>query len=171
VLIANGDTIFKIDLDVLHTLHENSNVACTLALKPMQTVWQVRCCRISTEAQILSLRKSNTMKRLDQWGIYLQIKQSKYSFPKVFSFEKITWRHMRVSFIFLVLFRRFTLLILVFKKRFWTEAHKDLLIEKSLDLKNIDPSGHSFLDRDINESNWISCFELEPIQVVQVYRS
>src|SRR5665213_258741 len=35
VIVCNGDTLYKIDLDSLSKFHKEKNAACTLSLKPM----------------------------------------------------------------------------------------------------------------------------------------
>jgi len=91
LLILNGDTIFKIDLPVLTSFHEDNASACTLALKPMKDFERYGVVEINEEGLITRFKeKKHYQEGLINGGAYLlnvgRFRQQKR--PSVFSFEK-----------------------------------------------------------------------------------
>ena len=91
LLILNGDTIFKIDLPVLTSFHEDNASACTLALKPMKDFERYGVVEINEEGLITRFKeKKHYAEGLINGGAYLlnvgRFRQQKR--PAVFSFEK-----------------------------------------------------------------------------------
>ena len=91
LLILNGDTIFKIDLPMLTSFHEDNASACTLALKPMKDFERYGVVEINEEGLITRFKeKKHYQEGLINGGAYLlnvgRFRQQKR--PSVFSFEK-----------------------------------------------------------------------------------
>jgi len=90
-VIANGDTLFKINLASVSHLHHQNNSECTLALKPMQNFDRYGVVEINKEDQIISFKEKQFYKEgLINGGIYLLNKEKflARSLPQKFSFEK-----------------------------------------------------------------------------------
>lgn len=90
-LIANGDTLFKINIEEIAAVHFATNADCTLALKPMQHFDRYGAVTINQENIITSFKeKQFYTEGLINGGIYLVNKNNflSYRFPKIFSFEK-----------------------------------------------------------------------------------
>jgi D-glycero-alpha-D-manno-heptose 1-phosphate guanylyltransferase len=91
ILVANGDTLFKINLKELAALHQKKDAACTLALKPMQAFDRYGAVEINEENTVLSFREKQFFEEgLVNGGSYLIDKNKFLSrhFPHKFSFEK-----------------------------------------------------------------------------------
>ena len=91
VVIANGDTLFKVDVPELSSFHLRTNAECTLALKPMQNF--DRYGRVETEenGKVVSFKeKQFYTSGLINGGVYLLNKEKflRRSFTQKFSFEK-----------------------------------------------------------------------------------
>ena len=91
LLILNGDTIFKINLPMLTSFHEDNASACTLALKPMKDFERYGVVEINEEGLITRFKeKKHYQEGLINGGAYLlnvgRFRQQKR--PSVFSFEK-----------------------------------------------------------------------------------
>ena len=90
VLVANGDTLFKVRVNELEAFHLKAEAACTLALKPMErfdrygTVTTAPDGRITTFEEKRYLDKGNI-----NGGVYLLDKEIflAESWPEIFSFE------------------------------------------------------------------------------------
>jgi D-glycero-alpha-D-manno-heptose 1-phosphate guanylyltransferase len=91
VLIANGDTLFKIKLDNVTALHVDRNAECTLALKPMQNFDRYGVVETDANGKIISFKeKQFYQKGFINGGVYLLNKEKflSRSLPEKFSFEK-----------------------------------------------------------------------------------
>lgn len=91
VLIANGDTLFKVDVAELASFYEQKEAECLLALKPMQQFDRYGVVELDGEGRITSFReKQYYAEGLINGGIYLLNKEKffTYPFPEKFSFEK-----------------------------------------------------------------------------------
>jgi D-glycero-alpha-D-manno-heptose 1-phosphate guanylyltransferase len=91
VVIANGDTLFKINLDEILETHRANNAECTLALKPMQNFDRYGVVETDNNGRIISFQeKKHYQNGLINGGIYLLNKEKfvSRSFPEKFSFEK-----------------------------------------------------------------------------------
>lgn len=91
VLIANGDTLFKIDLSQMIQVHFNKSSQCTLALKPIQHFDRYGVVQLDDEGCIVSFReKQFYAEGLINGGIYLLHKEALFEkkLPEQFSFEK-----------------------------------------------------------------------------------
>lgn len=91
ILIVNGDTLFKIDVDDLLDRHVEVQADCTLALKPMEHFDRYGSVELDADGNIIRFREK---KYVDHGhingGVYLLNRVSflKNKFPPVFSFEK-----------------------------------------------------------------------------------
>jgi D-glycero-alpha-D-manno-heptose 1-phosphate guanylyltransferase len=91
VVIANGDTIFKIALNEISALHHAKDAECTLALKPMQNFDRYGVVETEAGGKIISFKEKQFYENgLINGGIYLLNKEKflNHSFPQKFSFEK-----------------------------------------------------------------------------------
>lgn len=91
VLIANGDTLFKVNVDALFSFHEQKNAACTLALKPMKDFDRYGVVELSDSGSITSFKeKQSYAEGLINGGVLVLNKSSflKKPLPEKFSFEK-----------------------------------------------------------------------------------
>ena len=57
VLVANGDTLFRIQLSDLFGIHSKNKAACTLALKPMHHFDRYGVVEVNNNNQILSFKE------------------------------------------------------------------------------------------------------------------
>ena len=91
VLIANGDTLFKIDAEKLRQQHHRNNAECTLALKPMKNFNRYGVVEVDNNGKIISFKEKQFYQEgLINGGVYLLNKEQFFtrSFPQKFSFEK-----------------------------------------------------------------------------------
>ncbi len=91
VLICNGDTLYKIDVSALSKLHEQTNAACTLSLKPMHYFDRYGAVELNEDHSIKSFKeKQYYTSGLINGGVYA-LNREKFSnekLPGKFSFEK-----------------------------------------------------------------------------------
>ena len=91
VLVCNGDTMFKIDVNALTTFHLKKNSACTLSLKPMVNFDRYGVVSIDEKGEVLSFKEKQFYKSgLINGGVYA-LNTSQFSdknLPEKFSFEK-----------------------------------------------------------------------------------
>jgi D-glycero-alpha-D-manno-heptose 1-phosphate guanylyltransferase len=91
ILVANGDTLFKIKIKELNAVHRSHNAECTLALKPMQNFDRYGVVELDGQGQIISFKEKRFYEDgLINGGVYLLNKEQflKHRFPEKFSFEK-----------------------------------------------------------------------------------
>ncbi|MBS1627206.1 MAG: nucleotidyltransferase family protein [Bacteroidetes bacterium] len=91
IIITNGDTLFKVNITALSTLHETENAACTLSLKPMQNFNRYGVVEIDETKRIISFKEKQFYKTgLINGGVYaLSVNDIIYAnLPEKFSFEK-----------------------------------------------------------------------------------
>jgi D-glycero-alpha-D-manno-heptose 1-phosphate guanylyltransferase len=91
VLIVNGDTLFKINIESLTAVHSTVNADCTLALKPMVNFDRYGMVELNKDRSITSFKEKQfyTSGNING-GVYL-LNTEKFlqqSFPEKFSFEK-----------------------------------------------------------------------------------
>ena len=149
VLVANGDTLFKIDLASMEHLHNNNGAACTLALKPLTHFDRYGVVEIDKKQRISSFReKQFYVEGLINGGIYL-IDKSKFleqDFPERFSFEKDYLETHFSKAVFMGSVQEGYFIDIGIPEDF-EKANVDLLRPK-FDTGNIDRSWTLFLDRD-----------------------
>lgn len=152
VLITNGDTIFKIDVDKLAAVHFENSADATLALKPMTDFDRYGIVEINKENAITNFKEKQFCKQGNiNGGTYLLNVKSflKTKWPLKFSFEK--------DFLEIQQFKLFgSVQDEYFIDIGIPEDYNKVQIEfakPQLDLKKIDNSWTLFLDRDgvINE--------------------
>ena len=91
VIIVNGDTLFKIDVDAVSFFHEKQKADCTLALKPMRHFDRYGVVEINQAGTITDFREKQFYDNgLINGGVYvLNIENFlAKNFPTKFSFEK-----------------------------------------------------------------------------------
>jgi D-glycero-alpha-D-manno-heptose 1-phosphate guanylyltransferase len=91
VLIANGDTLFRINVADLADVHKSGDATCTLALKPMNHFDRYGVVTLDETRSVTGfLEKRPYAEGLINGGLYLLNKErfSRHSFPPKFSFEK-----------------------------------------------------------------------------------
>ncbi|MGI8952926.1 MAG: sugar phosphate nucleotidyltransferase [Chitinophagaceae bacterium] len=91
VLIANGDTLFKIDVNKLSSFHLMCSADCTLSLKPMKNFNRYGVVELNNDYSIKNFKeKQNYNEGLINGGLYaLNIERFlKEDLPDKFSFEK-----------------------------------------------------------------------------------
>ena len=91
VLILNGDTIFKADVNLLADFHNQNGADCTLALKPMLNFDRYGVVELNTDAAIASFKEKQFYESgLINGGVYA-LRVAGFlneDLPRVFSFEK-----------------------------------------------------------------------------------
>ncbi len=91
VLVLNGDTLFKIDINKLSAFHRQHDAACTLSLKPMNDFDRYGVVEIDKDGHIQSFREKQFFKEgLINGGVYA-LKAAPFlalDLPRKFSFEK-----------------------------------------------------------------------------------
>jgi len=91
VLVANGDTLFDIQLGILASFHEAHDADCTLSLKPMHHFDRYGVVTLNEEGAITSfLEKKQYESGLINGGLYALNTQRflQEDLPRKFSFEK-----------------------------------------------------------------------------------
>ncbi|MEO6894894.1 MAG: nucleotidyltransferase family protein [Ginsengibacter sp.] len=91
VLVCNGDTFYKIDIDLLNQFHIEKNAACSLSLKPMNNFDRYGVVELNDNNSIKNFKEKQFYKSgLINGGIYaLNIPGFlKEDLPEKFSFEK-----------------------------------------------------------------------------------
>lgn len=91
VIIANGDTLFKVNISQLGDFHAKHNAECTLALKPMRAFDRYGVVLLNKDGYVQSfLEKTYYSEGLINGGVYaLNIPSFEtINFPGKFSFEK-----------------------------------------------------------------------------------
>ena len=149
VLVTNGDTLYKINVEQLFTFHLQNNSECTLALKPMENFDRYGVVKINKDARITSfLEKRFYNEGLINGGVYI-INKSKFlerKLPLKFSFEKEYLESFSNEYLFLGQAQNSYFIDIGIPEDFY-KANKDLQ-KPRLDLKKIDKSWTLFLDRD-----------------------
>jgi len=91
VLILNGDTLFKVNVAKLYSLHEEKKAACTMALKPMKNFDRYGAVEINEQNKVLRFNeKKKYAEGLINGGVYILNLPAflKKDWPEIFSFEK-----------------------------------------------------------------------------------
>ncbi|MBS1579476.1 MAG: nucleotidyltransferase family protein [Bacteroidetes bacterium] len=91
IIVTNGDTLFKVNITALSTLHETENAVCTLALKPMKNFERYGVVEIDETNRISSFKEKQFYKTgLINGGVYaLSVNDMlQTNLPEKFSFEK-----------------------------------------------------------------------------------
>jgi len=91
VLICNGDTLFKIQVEQLSSFHVQHNSDCTLCLKPMNNFERYGVVELNNDDSIMSFKEKQFYEAgLINGGVYaLNVENfMKENLPEKFSFEK-----------------------------------------------------------------------------------
>jgi D-glycero-alpha-D-manno-heptose 1-phosphate guanylyltransferase len=91
IVIANGDTLFKVNFNEISKTHLANNAECTLALKPMQNFDRYGVVETDANGKIISFQeKKQYQNGLINGGVYIVNKEKfeSRSLPEKFSFEK-----------------------------------------------------------------------------------
>jgi D-glycero-alpha-D-manno-heptose 1-phosphate guanylyltransferase len=149
VLVTNGDTLFKIKLDEMKTLHQQQAADCTLALKPMQDFDRYGVVTVNDQKKITSFKEKQYYQHgLINGGVYLLNKTSflQHIFPPVFSFEKDYLEKFTTTSNFFGSVQNGYFIDIGIPEDF-EKAQSDLE-QKKLDLSEVDASWTFFIDRD-----------------------
>ena len=154
IVVANGDTLFKIKLGSIVELHKSNDAECTLALKPMQNFDRYGVVETDSNGKIISFKEKQLYQQgLINGGVYLLNKKQflNRSLPQKFSFEKDYLEKFCTEDKFYGS-QQTGYFIDIGIPEDYQKAQTDLH-RPSLDLKQIDKSWTLFLDRDgvINE--------------------
>lgn len=91
VLVTNGDTLFKADIQEVAAFHESNSAECTLSLKPMKNFDRYGAVELDAESRVKNFKeKQYFAEGMINGGIYLlnvSLFQKK-PFSEKFSFEK-----------------------------------------------------------------------------------
>ncbi|MFT4018359.1 MAG: nucleotidyltransferase family protein [Agriterribacter sp.] len=91
VLVTNGDTLFKADIQQVAAFHKSKSAECTLSLKPMENFDRYGAVELDAEGRVKIFKEKQYFPEgLINGGIYLlNVKAfQKKPFPEKFSFEK-----------------------------------------------------------------------------------
>jgi len=97
VLVVNGDTFFKVDLQKLSAFHNKCGADCTLSLKPMKHFERYGVVRLNKDNSIESFQeKKYYADGLINGGVYALNVQNFLleKFSEIFSFEKDYLEHL-----------------------------------------------------------------------------
>ena len=150
ILVLNGDTLFKINLQLLSTFHNNNNADCTLALKEMTDTDRYGVVETNTDLKIISFKEKKFYKRsVINGGVYALNVPAFLSekFPRKFSFEKdYLERYYREKSIYGL--KQDGYFIDIGIPDDYEKAQMDFKTISMPDLKNINKEWSLFLDRD-----------------------
>ncbi|MFT4203669.1 MAG: nucleotidyltransferase family protein [Chitinophagaceae bacterium] len=91
VFIANGDTLFEIDADVLKKAHETTKALCTLALKPMKDFERYGVVELDESNQVVNFKEKQYYAEGNINGGVYMLNAHRFlqlGLPEKFSFEK-----------------------------------------------------------------------------------
>jgi D-glycero-alpha-D-manno-heptose 1-phosphate guanylyltransferase len=149
VLVANGDTLFKIKLNELESFHIHHKAECTIALKHLEKFDRYGVVEINEEDSVIAFKeKQSYSKGLINGGIYiLNVPRFlQHSFPEKFSFEK-EYLEENVGNSNLYGCIQDGYFIDIGVPQDFNKAQEDLLLSPK-DLKSVDKGWTLFLDRD-----------------------
>ena len=154
VLVANGDTLFKIKLNELESFHVHHGAECTIGLKPLEKFDRYGVVEIDREGSVIAFNEKQYYDNgLINGGVYiLNVPRFlQHTYPGKFSFEKeYLEKNSGKGNLYGCLQDGYFIDIGV--PQDFNKAQEDLLLSPA-DLKSIDNSWTLFLDRDgvINE--------------------
>src|SRR5438105_5448191 len=91
VVVVNGDSLFKADIQATFSFHQQHQAECTLLLKPMHDFDRYGVVKLDSDCTVTSLKEKQFYKSGDiNAGIYILNVESflDKDFPEKFSFEK-----------------------------------------------------------------------------------
>jgi D-glycero-alpha-D-manno-heptose 1-phosphate guanylyltransferase len=149
VVIANGDTLFKINLPEIYSLHTSKEAEITIALKHLQDFHRYGVVKVDEENRIKSFHEKKLYKEgLINGGIYI-VNKAKFlarKLPLKFSFEQDYLERSAEEGKFFGVPQTGYFIDIGIPEDF-TKAQQDLA-QKPIDLKKIDKNWTLFLDRD-----------------------
>jgi D-glycero-alpha-D-manno-heptose 1-phosphate guanylyltransferase len=154
VLIANGDTLFKVNAEAISHFHQTHGSECTLALKPMQNFERYGVVEINEQGRVISFKEKQFYDAgLINGGVYL-LNKDKFltrSLPQKFSFEKEYLEKFYTQGIIYGLQQQGYFIDIGIPEDY-NKAQDDLR-RRALDLQKVNKDWTLFLDRDgvINE--------------------
>jgi D-glycero-alpha-D-manno-heptose 1-phosphate guanylyltransferase len=152
VLVVNGDTLFKINVEELNRFHQQTAAECTLALKPMQNFDRYGVVEIKEDRSVSHFKEKQfyTSGNING-GVYVLNVSSflAYQWPQKFSFEK-DYLEKKPGKLFAIAQDEYFIDIGIPED--YNRAQKELQ-KAPLDLTSINKDWTLFLDRDgvINE--------------------
>ena len=149
ILIVNGDTLFRIDVDDLSDRHVERQAECTVALKPMENFDRYGAVETDDDLNIIKFKeKKFEAKGMINGGVYLlnRVAFLKREFPAVFSFEKDYLEALVETSWFIGVVQP-TYFIDIGIPEDYYKAQQDLKYSP-INLSEADPSWTIFLDRD-----------------------
>lgn len=149
VVVVNGDSLFKADLQKTFSIHQESHAECTLLLKPMKNFDRYGVVELNNDCIVTNFREKKFYKTGDiNAGIYILHVENflDKEFPEKFSFEK---DYLEKFFITNTIFGDI-------QDRYFIdigvpddyERAQEELQQIPLHLENTDPTWTLFLDRD-----------------------
>ena len=149
VLVVNGDTIFKVDLEKAFTDHLKHDADCTLLLKPMENFDRYGVVELNEDDSIKSFEEKKFYKRgLINGGVYILNTEQFLAeeLPARFSFEKdYLEKYFETKKVYGSVQDEYFIDIGIPEDYFRVQQE---LIQPPLELKNIDKEWTLFLDRD-----------------------
>ena len=91
ILVANGDTLFRIDLEAMESIHTKNSAECTIALKKMKDIDRYGMVQTDNDNRVVGFQEKKFYKEgFINGGNYLLNKSSflNNDLPEKFSFEK-----------------------------------------------------------------------------------
>jgi D-glycero-alpha-D-manno-heptose 1-phosphate guanylyltransferase len=161
VIVVNGDSLFKADVQKCFASHIDNEAECTLLLKPMKNFDRYGVVNLDTDFTVKKFKEKQFYEAGDiNAGVYVLNVESflDFGFPEKFSFEKdYLEKHVSSGKIFGAIQDEYFIDIGIPEDY---ERAQQELEQIPLHLENIDPSWTVFLDRDgvINyekENNYI----------------
>ena len=149
VVVTNGDTLFKAQLDPLRALHAERGAECSLALRPMENFDRYGVVETDASGAVTSFREKQQYEKGNiNGGLYLlNVAQFlAHDFPEKFSFEKDYLEKYCGQLPFFALPDAAYFIDIGIPEDF-NRAQEELAL-KPLDLNAIDQSWTLFLDRD-----------------------
>jgi D-glycero-alpha-D-manno-heptose 1-phosphate guanylyltransferase len=147
IVVANGDTLFRVDLPLLAAFHYQKQSDCTLALKPMKNFDRYGVVQLRPDGSVESFDEKKFYEEGNiNGGLYLLNRESFLfqSFPEKFSFEKEYLEKKQHSLFAQV---QDVYFIDIGIPEDYSRAQQELKTAP-LDLHSIDKSWTLFLDRD-----------------------
>ena len=149
VLIVNGDTLYKIDIESLGELHIATQADCTMVLKPMRRFDRYGVVEIDDDSRVKRFTEKKFVEKGNiNGGIYLinRISFLKKSLPRIFSFEKDYLARNVESHLFYGMIQDKYFVDIGIPEDYDRAQHD--LKYPSLLLRDVDSSWTLFLDRD-----------------------
>jgi D-glycero-alpha-D-manno-heptose 1-phosphate guanylyltransferase len=147
IVIANGDTLFKVNLSALSLKHQETNADCTLAVKPMKDFERYGTVELNEKGLVTGFKEKQYYSHgLINGGLYI-LNRSRFlshDWPEKFSFEKDYLEEKKGRFAASIQNGYF---IDIGVAEDYNKAQNELATP-SLELNKIDKTWTIFIDRD-----------------------